>query len=152
MSNLTFKFTKQSGKALHTSIADVHYVREITSEERAALSERYDHDTSAYQTTIRLFGSDKDVLAAETIEDFQAAGVAFVNIGGGKMTPAQNIGTAETFNKEDATQLEEKTSNKLTTTFRSRVTTPTGRTFLTVRHPSQIMESKTKALQALTAG
>ncbi len=151
MSNLTFKFTKQSGKALHTSLTDVHYIREITSEERAALAERYEHDTSAYHTTIRLFGQDKDVLAAETVDDFEQAGVAFVNIGNGKLTPAQNIGTAESFSKEDAAELEEKKGNALTTKFRSRVTTPTGRTFLTVRQPSQIIDSKTKALLALNA-
>jgi len=146
MNNLTFKFTKQTGKGVHSSLSRVHYIQEIGESEREALGGRYENDTSAYHTSIKFFDSDKSMLAAETIEDFQKAGVAFVNIGGGKFAPAATIAEAESFTKADADELEAKKDTTLKVKFRSRVKTIAGNTFLTVRQPSQLIDSRDKAL------
>ncbi len=149
MSNLSFKFTRTSGKALHTTLDQVHYIKNITDEERAKIDAAYpDAHTSAYKASIKFFDQDQNVLAVETVEDFQSSGLALVNIGGDKMAPAHNIQFAEAFNKADKEDLEKNKKTTLTTTYRSRVTTPTGQTFLTVRHPSQLMDSKSKAVQS----
>lgn len=150
MSNLTFKFTKANGKTQHLTLDRVHYLRALNDDERANLAERYEHDTTSFNTAIRFFGHDSDTLATETLEHFQAA-IALVNIGNGRFTPAATIHSAESFTKDDAQDLKAKTGRELSNSFRSRVQTVTGETFLTVRHPAQLMESKAKALALSSA-
>ena len=145
MSNHVFKFNKLSGKTHFTTLASVHYVQELSDDDREALSKHYETDMSKFQTSIKFFDKQKNELSTNSLKEFKEQGISFVNIGGGQMFPADNFHQAESLLKKEKEELEENKQTTLKNNFRSRVHTKTGQVFWSVRHPSQITQAVHKA-------
>lgn len=117
---------------------------------KESLKEKRGIDIDTARVSIRIeFGDKTSKLARESLNDIKEQGVALVNLGSDRYVPATNITSAEAFSKEDADRLKGE-DYTLKQTFRSKVETRVG-TVLSSATPVQIMERRSKAMEAVPA-
>ncbi len=128
----------------------IRFIKAIDDEERTRIAERYGVDGAKYNVSIQ-FGDKTTKLAAETLDEIRAQGVALINIGADRHVVAQNIKSADPFSKDDAKKLSEDRGYSLGQTFRSRINTTAG-TLLSSATPEQVMDRRAKAIENGSSG
>ncbi len=111
--------------------------------DRAQIAKKLEIDASKFQTRIE-FGNGTSNLAAESVDDIQAQGLALVDLGSDRYVPAANIISVSEFSKDNAAKLESK-GYKLGQEFVSSVKTSAGQVLSAIA-PEQIMNRRSKAV------
>ena len=124
----------------------IRFIRPIDDTERARLVERYGEDASGFNVSIQ-FADKSSKLATQTLDEVRAQGIGLVNIGADRHVVADNIRQADPFTADDAKKLTEGKGYQMNQTFRSRVDTTAG-TLLSSATPEQVMQRRSKALEA----
>jgi hypothetical protein len=148
------KYTTHEGVTKYVPLDTIRIIRPMTDEDKGrakeSLKEKRDIDIDAARVNVRIeFGDKSSKLAQESLEAIREQGVALVNLGSDRYVPATNIIGAEAFTKEDADRLKGE-DYTLKQTFRSKVETRAG-TVLSSATPVQIMDRRSKAMEALPA-
>lgn len=154
MSTNALKFTTHEGVAKVVPLDTVRLIKPMTDDDKArakvSLKEKRGIDIDEARVNIRIeFGDKSSKLAQESIEALREQGVALVNLGSDRYVPATNITGAEVFSKEDGDRLKGE-DYTLKQTFRCKVDTRAG-TVLSSATPAQIMDRRSKAMEALPA-
>lgn len=146
----SLKFTTHEGVAKVVPLDTVRLIRPMSDDDKTrakdSLKEKKGIDIDAARVNVRIeFGDKSSKLAQETIDTFREQGVALVNLGSDRYTPATNITGALAFTKEDAERLKGE-DYTLKQTFRSKVETKAG-AVLSSATPVQIMDRRAKAME-----
>ncbi|MEO1610198.1 MAG: hypothetical protein AAFR90_12880 [Pseudomonadota bacterium] len=130
----------------HLLTRDIKFVREVSPEEQAVISERYQVDGTQFNCAIQLSNSDKPILVREDKAALDAQ-LGLVNLGNGKLVPAETIIKARSLNKEGREALAAKGLN-ISENFRATVEITSG-IMLSTAYPGQVMERKAAALERI---
>ena len=132
---------------------NIKFVRPLTADDQARISAYYGTDKrpfdgTQFNTQINVTNSDKPILTRETADELSTMGLALVNLGNGKLVPANNIISTRKLDKAGCDALKDKGYN-LEGIFRSSVDT-TGGLMLSKGTPEQILQRREKALSILS--
>ena len=130
----------------HLLTRDIKFVREVPAEEQAVISERYKVDGTQFNCAIQLSNSDKPILVREDKAALDAQ-LGLVNLGNGKLVPAETIIKAKSLNKDGREALAAKGLN-IKDSFRATVEITSG-IMLSTAYPGQVMERKAAALERI---
>lgn len=155
MANNSLQYTTHEGVTRTVPIDTVRLIRPLSDEDktkaRDSLKEKKGIEVDTTRIALRIEFADKSSkLARETLDVLKEQGVALVNLGSDRYTPAINITAAEAFTKDDADRLKGE-DYTLSQSFRSKVETRAG-TVLSSATPAQVMDRRAKALELDAAG
>ncbi len=130
----------------HLLTRDIKFVRVVSPEEQAVISERYKVDGTQFKCSITVNNSSRPILVREG-KDVLDAQLGLVNLGNNKLVPAETIIKARSLNKEGREALAAK-GLSVKEAFRSTVEIASG-LILSTAYPGQVMERKAAALERL---